>query len=111
MLDNNNSGSSQDSQQDQRGSLMRVMGLWENTDRRGNKYLSGNLTANVRIMVFRNSYKQEGSRDPDYIVYAAQRAPDERFGGQSGSGQSLQQSGGGASQAPAQPADEDDIPF
>ena len=109
MLDNSNSNSGgQDGGQDSRGALMRVMGLWENTDRRGNKYLSGNLTANVRIMVFRNSYKQEGGRDPDYIVYAAPRSPDERFSGQGG-GQSFQQSG--SDQSSQEPAGEDDIPF
>lgn len=97
MADNN--------QQDARSGLIRVMGLWENSDRRGNKYLSGNLTQNVRVMIFRNSYKQEGGRDPDYIVYISQRSPDERGGGTDAAAPSQQP------QAGQQQVPEDDIPF
>lgn len=97
MADNN--------QQDAKSGLIRVMGLWENSDRRGNKYLSGNLTQNVRVMIFRNSYKQEGGRDPDYIVYISQRSQDERGGGADSAAPS-QQPPAGHQQVP-----EDDIPF
>jgi len=61
-------------------SLLRVMGLWENTDKRGNKYLSGNI-GNMRVMIFTNSFKQ-GEREPDYILYVSQRSQEERTGGQ-----------------------------
>ena len=113
MLDNTNTGSTG---QDAKSGLVRVMGLWENTDRKGNRYLSGNLTNSVRVMIFKNSYKAEGSRDPEYIVYVSQRSQDERQGGgQQGGGQGGGQQGGGAEsqsqQRPNQPVPEDDIPF
>lgn len=98
MADNNQ-------QPDVRSGLIRVMGLWENSDRRGNKYLSGNLTQNVRVMIFRNSYKQEGGRDPDYILYISQRTADERSGGGDAAAAAQQTAGGQA------PIPEDDIPF
>jgi len=93
-------------QQDSKSGLVRVMGLWENSDRRGNKYLSGNLTQSVRVMVFRNNYKQEGGRDPDYIVYISQRTPDERGGAPADAASQTQQPQAGHQQIP-----EDDIPF
>lgn len=94
-------------QQDAKSGLVRVMGLWENSDRRGNKYLSGNLTQSVRVMIFRNSYKQEGGRDPDYIVYVSQRSQDERGGGGAAdAAPQAQQPQPGHQQVP-----EDDIPF
>jgi len=93
-------------QQDAKSGLVRVMGLWENSDRRGNKYLSGNLTQSVRVMIFRNSYKQEGGRDPDYIVYISQRTPDERGGAAGDAAPQTQQPQAGHQQVP-----EDDIPF
>ncbi len=93
-------------QQDAKSGLVRVMGLWENSDRRGNKYLSGNLTQSVRVMVFRNSYKQEGGRDPDYIVYVSQRSQDDRGGATPEASQAAPQTQPGHQQVP-----EDDIPF
>ncbi len=89
-------------QQDAKSGLIRVMGLWENSDRRGNKYLSGNLTQSVRVMIFRNSYKQEGGRDPDYIVYISQ---EERGSAQDTGPQTP------APQPGNQQIPEDDIPF
>ncbi len=43
--------------QDQKGSgdMMNIMGLWENTDKRGNKYLNGSL-GGIRVLIFKNSF-------------------------------------------------------
>lgn len=119
MLDNTTTSSA--ANQDAKSGLVRVMGLWENTDRKGNKYFSGNLTNSVRVMIFKNSYKTEGSRDPEFILYVSQRSQEERQGGsQQGGGQGGGQQGGGqqgggaesqSQQRPNQPVPEDDIPF
>jgi hypothetical protein len=85
--------------QEGKTSLLRVMGLWENTDKRGNKYLSGNI-GSLRVMIFSNSFKQ-GEREPDYILYVSQRSQDERSGGQTPQFEN--------EQPRTQP--EDDIPF
>ena len=105
MLDNN---------QEQRGSdMLSIMGLWENTDKRGNKYLSGNL-GSIRVLIFKNTYKQS-DREPDYRLNIAKRQPQEDRGGYNPSHQAA---AGESSQAapatetpPATPEKEDDIPF
>ncbi len=106
MFENNqeqkNSGSSD---------MMNIMGLWENTDKRGNKYLNGSL-GGIRVLIFKNTYKQ-GEREPDYRLYVAKRQPQE------GGGYNPQASAGEASQAEPTstqapkptPEKEDDIPF
>jgi len=98
MLDN--------TQEAGKSELIRVMGLWEGVNKRGQKYLSGNLNQSTRVMIFRNSFKTEGSREPDYILYVSQSQP--RQGGPSAGGDA----GSAADQpAPAQNVPEDDIPF
>jgi len=50
--------------------MFNLCGLWENTDKNGKKYLSGNL-GNMKIMVFRNTFKTE-DKHPDYQVRVTQ---------------------------------------
>lgn len=57
--------------------LIELTGLWENKDRKGNTYLSGNLSPGVRVLVFKNNYKQN-EREPDYRLCLAKRTHDER---------------------------------
>ena len=97
MLDN--------SQEQQRSEMVSIMGLWENTDKRGNKYLSGNL-GGIRVLVFKNTFKQ-GEREPDYRLYIARRTQEDR--GAVHPGSSSQEAAGEAPQTP--PEKEDDIPF
>jgi hypothetical protein len=92
MLDNN--------AQDSKGGLIRVMGLWENTDKRGNKYLSGSI-GGVRVMIFANTFKQ-GEREPDYRLFISQRSQEERGGAAAGPMNT---------DLPPQTGPEDDIPF
>lgn len=45
----------------------------------GKKYMSGRLTIgdeSVAVVVFKNEYKQEGERTPDYRVYRSQPRQD-----------------------------------
>jgi len=96
--------------QDQKGGgdMMSIMGLWENTDKRGNKYLSGNL-GGIRVLIFKNTYKQ-GEREPDYRLNIAKRQQAE--GGYRNPQDSAGESSQAAPEAPkAAPEKEDDIPF
>jgi len=97
--------------QEQKGSsdMMSIMGLWENTDKRGNKYLSGNL-GGIRVLIFKNTYKQS-DREPDYRLNIAKRQPQEGgYNPQASAGEASQVAP--TNQAPqAAPEKEDDIPF
>ena len=60
-----------------------VGALWLNTGKTNNKYYSGSLTLNkgtseeqkVKILVFKNKYKEEGSNKPDLVMYEDDRPP------------------------------------
>ncbi len=50
----------------------KIGALWEKETARGTKLLTGTveiLGAKTRIAVFSNSYKDEGSKQPDYVIY------------------------------------------
>lgn len=59
--------------------------LWLNTGKTNNKYYSGSVTINkgsadekkVKILVFKNKYKEEGSNKPDLVMYEDDRPPKE----------------------------------
>ena len=110
MLDNN-----QEQQQQRSGDMLSIMGLWENTDKRGNKYLSGNL-GSIRVLIFKNTYKQS-DREPDYRLNIAKRQPQEGGGyhpanPQATAGESSQAAPAApATPPPPAPEKEDDIPF
>jgi uncharacterized protein (DUF736 family) len=50
--------------------LMQVGGLWKNTSANGDTYLQGKLGPNVRILIFKNKYKNADNQ-PDYQIYFA----------------------------------------
>ena len=46
--------------------------LWINRDKNGDRFLAGDVEINqekVRILVFKNGFKKEGSNDPDFRVH------------------------------------------
>ena len=55
--------------EEKRGELVKIGALWTNTDRNGNKCLTGRMGDAV-LLVFKNQFKQE-DRQPDYIAYVA----------------------------------------
>lgn len=57
--------------QQQRGGLIRVMGLWEEKDQNGNTMLSGNLSGRTRVSITANSFKKS-EREPDYYLHIVQ---------------------------------------
>jgi hypothetical protein len=48
---------------------VRMIGLWERKDKKGNAYLSDRPDGTSSIMVMPNTFKKE-SGDPDYFLYA-----------------------------------------
>ena len=101
MLENN--------QEQRSGDMMSIMGLWENTDKRGNKYLSGNL-GGIRVLIFKNTYKQS-DREPDYRLNIAKRQPQEGYHNPQASAGETSQERPTSSAPQAAPEKEDDIPF
>ena len=60
MSDNNNNA---------KDPLVKATGLWETTDKNGNLVLSGNL--GCRVVILKNTFKTEGSNQPDYQLFFA----------------------------------------
>lgn len=48
--------------------LLKLGGLWKNTDKNGNEYFSGNYTYGTKLLIYRNTFK-ERDNEPDYILY------------------------------------------
>lgn len=51
--------------------LISVAGLWINEKKDGSTYLSGNWGYNTKILVFKNTKKEPGSKQPDYTFCLA----------------------------------------
>ena len=47
--------------------MLKVSGLWLNDSPKG-KYFSGSI-GGIKILVFKNTFKKEGSNEPDYELY------------------------------------------
>jgi len=65
-----------------RGNLNRIGALWlsRNKTSQGDRYMTGRITLEeggdeIRLMVFKNGYKQE-ERHPDYIIYEPEAPAD-----------------------------------
>lgn len=58
--------------------LIRIGGLWINKSKDGNQYLSGNLGATVKVLIFKNKNKRPDSNDPDYTAFLAPIEPKEK---------------------------------
>ena len=51
--------------------MIKVTGLWKQTDKSGNTFLSGNVNPISSIMVMPNTFKKE-DKEPDYFLYFKQ---------------------------------------
>ena len=49
--------------------MVKITGLWQNEDKKGNKYLSGSM-GSAKVLIFKNNYKEQ-DKHPDYIMYLA----------------------------------------
>lgn len=59
-------------EQDDRGELVLIGGLWLHKDHEGRHFLSGSLGI-AQLFVFKNKFKKEGDKYPDYRIYVARR--------------------------------------
>lgn len=48
-----------------------VGALWLNTSKKGEKYLAGSF-GEQKIVVFKNTFKEEGEKTPDYRIFLSQ---------------------------------------
>ncbi len=55
---------------------IKLGGLWQNKSKDGTDYLSGKLSPTVKILIFKNNYKQAGDNQPTHIMYLAPLDPD-----------------------------------
>jgi len=51
-----------------RRELRKVSGMWKNSKKDGELYFSGKLRSGIKIYLFKNKYKQEGTKQPDYYL-------------------------------------------
>ena len=49
---------------------IKIGGLWANTDKNGQQYLSGYL-GEAKLLIFTNSYHETGTNQPTHIMYLA----------------------------------------
>jgi len=52
--------------------LIKLTGVWKNTDKNGNEYFSGGMSVFTKILIMKNTFK-EGEKDPDFYVYLAKK--------------------------------------
>ena len=60
--------------------LTRLGGLWVNKDKNGNDYFSGDFSPFTKILIYKNTYKQDGSSEPDYTLNIAPKKKKEESG-------------------------------
>jgi hypothetical protein len=48
--------------------MIKASGLWLNKSDKGVSFFRGNL-GGVRVVIFKNTFKKEGSNEPDYEMY------------------------------------------
>ena len=48
--------------------LLKVGGLWKNTDKNGNDCFSGDFTFGTKMLVFKNTFKKQ-ENEPDFNVF------------------------------------------
>jgi hypothetical protein len=57
--------------QSERKGLIKLSGLWLSEGDKG-KYFSG-YNGSTQYLVFKNGYKKDGSKEPDYILYVTEK--------------------------------------
>lgn len=66
--------------------LINVTGLWKHPMKDGGTYLAGSL-GNLKVLIFVNTKKQAGSKQPDYTLCFAPQEPKEKKADDPGSAQ------------------------
>lgn len=56
--------------------LQELGGLWCRVSGSGENYMTGNVTLNgetTQVVIFKNKFKKDGERTPDYRIYLSER--------------------------------------
>ena len=56
--------------------LIKIGGLWQNKDKNGNDYFSGNFTYGTKLLDMSNTFKEKDN-EPDFIVYIGKKEKQE----------------------------------
>jgi len=56
-----------------KGKMIKLCGLWISKTDQGATYMNGGLTYSSNLLIFKNKYKEEGDKNPDYIAYVAEK--------------------------------------
>jgi len=70
---------SNDNQQ-KKGDLIKLCGLWGGKTQAGDRYLNGRLSYSSKILILKNKNKQKDN-DPDYNLFLAPYTPKQTDGG------------------------------
>ena len=62
---------------DNKKDLLELTGLWEGAAKDGKTFLSGKLNSGVRVYVFENAFRKEGSNEPTHRLYLAKASAKE----------------------------------
>lgn len=52
--------------------MIKITGLWVNKDKNDKTYYSGYF-GNAKVLIFKNTYKKEGTKEPDANLYIAEK--------------------------------------
>lgn len=52
-----------------------LSGLWLETSKNGEKYFTGSMGQNGKLLIFKNSKREESSKQPDYNLYLVPKPP------------------------------------
>lgn len=52
--------------------MIKLTGLWANESKNGEKYMAGTI-GGAKVLIMRNKFKGEGSREPDYNLYVVEK--------------------------------------
>lgn len=58
--------------------MIKLSGLWLNKMPSGELYMAGSL-GNSRVIVFKNTFKKPGSKEPDYTLYLDEQKKKEQL--------------------------------
>ncbi len=56
---------------------VRLTGLWKNTDKQGNIFLTGTINPSAGVMILPNTFKKPGENGPDFYLYIVPKEKDE----------------------------------
>lgn len=54
--------------------MLKLTGLWKNISTKGEEYFTGSM-GSARIVIMKNTFKKEGSNEPDFTLYVTEPKP------------------------------------